>query len=266
MDTDEDSPFGVSLDCSDDEVESNEPTTGSVEYELLTTSDLHHEMKNDIIKVSNVLHVSEAIAKCISSKCEWNVNKVMSKYCDLNSFLLSLNTTSCIPDYDIQPTNQREICLIPLVETKVTSFKCGHQFCDSCCSEYFRAKVLNDGVGNEIKCPALHCNMLIDDAIIIELIPENAKQTLLQLIAHAFVATNPLLQHCPSEGCEYTIKAKTLIATQAVCRCGFESCLQCGEIWHDVITCSLLKKWISTPMDDVENNQWLKANAKKCPN
>ncbi|KAG4070322.1 hypothetical protein HA402_009401 [Bradysia odoriphaga] len=63
------------------------------------------------------------------------------------------------------------------------------------------------------------------------------------------------------------MKASTLEPVQArvICKCGSESCFQCGEIWHDAITCALLAKWKRICVDDFENAEWLYFNTKKCP-
>lgn len=258
-DIDENSQIGLLTDISDDVDEPNRSVGDIVDaeyYELLTTSDLFHEMKNDIAKVSTVLCVSEATAKCLLNKFEWNIEKLLDRYCecpDLNSFLLSWtieNFRSRISTPVAESITECEICFNPLAEGKLVNFHCGHRFCENCCSRYLEAKVLNDGKGNEIECPNADCKMLIDDTNVMELIPENAKHRLVSLVARALIGSNPLLRYCQSEDCEYIVKAKSIMRPVPVtCKCGFESCLQCGEIWHESITCALLRKLIRICVD-----------------
>lgn len=272
-DTDDDLGLIPTSDLSDESDEAKSEVVDSTrEYEFVTTTDLICEMRNAVTVVSSILNVCEGFAKSLLIEFQWNVDDIVNEYYDfakLNTTfqLLSLADTTSFGDSTTvaELITECQICLTPLAETTVTLFDCGHRFCENCCRRYFEAKVLNDGEGSNIKCPQTGCDMLVNDSTLIRLIPDNALHILLTLMTHSYVESNPLLRYCPSEGCKYTMKANKLELAVVVCECGFESCLQCGEIWHNPISCELLKKWIRICIDDLENAEWLYDNTKKCP-
>ncbi|KAG4078504.1 hypothetical protein HA402_009216 [Bradysia odoriphaga] len=250
---------------------SNKDQVMKQKYEIMSTSGLICTMKNDSQTVVNILLVSEPIARLLMNHFKWNVEKLMNDYYaahNLDVFFESVGIGN--PEsfaYTVaDPIIECEICLLPFTEVNSISFVCGHQFCDSCCCRYFEEKILNDGEANNIRCPHSSCKMLIDDDTVLNLISENARQRWEILIAHTFVKSHPLMRYCRSEDCEYAVKVKVLEPSQVICKCGYESCLKCGEMWHDSVTCDLLKKWIEIQLEDVESAKWMKEHAKRCPN
>lgn len=270
--TDDDLGLIPSGDISEESDETkSDGANNNYECEFVTTSDLFSDMRNDVVTVSVVLNVYEGIAKSFLDKFEWNMEKLVDRYydaTDLNEFFASINIEDPISkpaDPDADTSTECQICFASFEETAVITFYCGHRFCEDCCSRYFEAKVVNDGQGTNIKCPDSNCDVLIDDAIVIKLIPDQALHILLTLITHSYVEHNPLLRYCQMEGCKYTMKANGLEKIIVTCQCGFESCLRCGAIWHSAITCELLEKWIRICIDDIENAEWLYENTKRCP-
>lgn len=244
------------------------------EYELLSHNGLVTIMKNEIYKISNILIVSEVIARCLLNYYKWNKEQLLDDYYnsrDINVFFQSagIDNPSSVVDMDgtaySEPLKDCGICFTSFSQTRAIFLLCGHQFCSNCCGQYFQAKVLNDGEGNMIKCPDPDCKMLIDDATIMELIPDNVKHRFETLITQTFVLSNPLLRFCQSADCKYTIKVQKVESLPVICKCGFESCFSCGQLWHDSVSCALLEKWIRCSVDDAESFKWIQENAKKCP-
>lgn len=245
------------------------------QYEIFSITGLICNMKNDMQAVVNVLFVSEPIARCLMNHFKWDVEQLMNEYYtanDLDLFFESAsihNPESLLANTVDDPTNECEICLLPFTEGGTLNFLCGHQFCDTCCCQYFEEKILNDGEAIRIQCPHTNCKMLVDDETILNLISEKAVNRWEMLIAQKFVMSHPLMRFCQSEDCDYTVKIKMVEQVDPIkvtCKCGYESCLQCGEMWHDSVTCDLLKKWIIDIIEDVESAKWLQENAKQCPN
>ncbi len=282
-DTDEDLEVINLLDFGDDGEESessisdlrngnNNSQIATQEYEILTTSDLIHKMQIEIEKIKSIMVVNGPIARCLLNHYKWNLDELVNNYYDsddLDAFFQSMgvdNPASVMAIDPVDPVTDCKICYAPFEEVDgTTSFLCGHQFCEFCCGRYFQAKVKNDGEGNRIKCPDPDCKMLIEDATVLKLIPENVRHQFEVLITRTFVSSNPFLRYCQALGCEFAIKANKLEPLLVVCKCGFESCLQCGEIWHDSIACALLKNWIKSFIEDCESAQWMEKNAKRCP-
>lgn len=54
-------------------------------------------------------------------------------------------------------------------------------------------------------------------------------------------------------------------AQSAMCRCGQEVCLWCGEENHAPILCNVMVQWKKKNESDSETFNWIKANTKPCP-
>lgn len=240
-------------------------------YEVLRRSELICSMKEIVAKIANILFVSEPIARCLLNQFKWNMDELLNDYYnsgDLDKFFQSFGIdkpASVIDETSFDPNANCGICFTPISETEAAFLLCGHQFCANCCCQYFQAKIINDGEGNRIKCPEPDCKLLIDDETIMELIPENVKHRFEILISDTFVSSHPLIRWCRSTDCEYAIKVQKVEYFPVICKCGFESCVSCGELWHDSVTCALLKKWIQCSLEDAESYKWIQENAKKCP-
>lgn len=277
--SDEDDDLEVENFCVDSdseevfEVSHNENATPFVlpEYELLSHSGLIDNMRNDICLITNIIIVTEPIARCLLNHYKWNKEQLLDDYYnsgDLNVFFQSVGIDNpamiICGERNSDLITDCGICYTSLSEARVSSFRCGHRFCSNCCCQYFQAKILNDGEG-KIKCPEPDCKMLIDDATIMGLVPRDVQHRFESLITQIYVASNPLIRWCRSTDCEYAVKVRKPETFLVICKCGFESCFSCGELWHVPITCALLKKWTQSCVEDIESYKWIQDNAKKCP-
>lgn len=236
-------------------------------YEALNIDELFFDMKQEITKISNILIVSQPIAKCLLNHYKWNKDELLNdcfNYQDMNAFFNSVGINIQLPMVS-GALKDCGICFTPFSQTNEKIFMCGHQFCVNCCVRYFQVKILSDGEGNYIKCPDSDCKMWIDDETIMEVIPKNVQDRLKALSTTSFVLSNPLYSWCRQPNCEYAIKVEKVEPLPVICKCGFESCFACGELWHESVTCALLKKWIQFSADDAESYKWIQENAKKCP-
>ncbi|EMP38931.1 E3 ubiquitin-protein ligase ARIH1, partial [Chelonia mydas] len=144
-----------------------------------------------------------------------------------------------------------------------TGLECGHKFCMQCWSEYLTTKIMEEGMGQTISCPAHGCDILVDDNTVMRLITDSKVKLKYQhLITNSFVECNRLLKWCPAPDCHHVVKVQYPDAKPVRCKCGRQFCFNCGENWHDPVKCKWLKKWIKKCDDDSETSNWIAANTK----
>ena len=49
----------------------------------------------------------------------------------------------------------------------MTGLECGHIFCTICWQHYLTYKIMCEGIGQTISCPASKCDILVDDNIVL---------------------------------------------------------------------------------------------------
>jgi ariadne-1 len=70
----------------------------------------------------------------------------------------------------------------------MSGLECGHRFCVSCWAEYLTTKIMSEGIGQTISCAAHNCEILIDDATVMKLVPDAKVRLKYQhLITNSFV-------------------------------------------------------------------------------
>ena len=77
--------------------------------------------------------------------------------------------------------------------------ECGDRFCCSCWAEYLTTKIMSEGIGQTIACAAHGCDLLIDDATVMRLLPDPKVRLKYQhLITNSFVEVSSHLigVHC----------------------------------------------------------------------
>ncbi|XP_070957127.1 uncharacterized protein [Macaca nemestrina] len=113
------------------------------------------------------------ITRILLSHFNWDQEKLMERYFDGNleklfaechvinpskkSRTRQMNTRSSAQDMPCQ------ICCLNYPNSYFTGLECGHKFCMQCWSEYLTTKIMEDGMGQTISCPAHGCDILVDD-------------------------------------------------------------------------------------------------------
>ena len=65
---------------------------------------------------------------------------------------------------------------------------CGHRACNSCWTKYLTRKILSDGMGQTISCPAHECDIQIDDVTVMNFVTDlEVRNKYLHLITNSFV-------------------------------------------------------------------------------
>jgi len=70
----------------------------------------------------------------------------------------------------------------------LTGLGCGHRFCTQCWGEYLKNKIMEEGLGHSITCPASKCDILVDDVTVMRLVTDHrVKNKYQHLIINSFV-------------------------------------------------------------------------------
>ncbi len=165
------------------------------------------------------------------------------------------------------PTEQTcLICCSTKPISEMTGIECGHIFCRNCWQNYLTYKIMHEGIGQTIPCPA-QCDILVDDKTVLNLIASSDVRSKYQhLITNSFVECNRSMRWCPGTNCTNAIKASYCDVAMVICTgCQTSFCFQCGQAWHEPIKCKWLKKWQKKCHDDSETSNWIAANTKECP-
>uniref|UniRef100_A0A8C5ASN4 RBR-type E3 ubiquitin transferase n=1 Tax=Gadus morhua TaxID=8049 RepID=A0A8C5ASN4_GADMO len=101
----------------------------------------------------------------------------------------SINTRSSAQDMPCQ------ICYLNYPNSYFTGLECGHKFCMQCWGDYLTTKIIEEGMGQTISCPAHSCDILVDDNTVMRLITDSKVKLKYQhLITNSFVERYLYLQ------------------------------------------------------------------------
>ncbi|CAF0788086.1 unnamed protein product [Adineta steineri] len=158
------------------------------------------------------------------------------------------------------------ICCSTKPINDMAGLECGHTFCIICWQQYLTYKIMHEGIGQTIPCPA-KCDILVDDRTVLRLIEDSdVRRKYQHLITNSFVECNRNMRWCPGTNCTNAIKAPYCDVAMVTCTtCKTSFCFQCGQNWHEPIKCKWLKKWQKKCHDDSETSNWIAANTKECP-
>ena len=71
-----------------------------------------------------------------------------------------------------------------------------------CWKEYLETKIVQDGVSLSIQCPSGDCQVLVNDATVLELLKDSEHATKYELlITNNLVECNGLMRWCPAANC-----------------------------------------------------------------
>uniref|UniRef100_A0A4W5LQG4 RBR-type E3 ubiquitin transferase n=1 Tax=Hucho hucho TaxID=62062 RepID=A0A4W5LQG4_9TELE len=244
-------------------------------FEVLTAEQILQHMVECIREVNDVIQNPATITRILLSHFNWDKEKLMERYFDGNldklfsechvinpskkSRTRLMNTRSSAQDLPCQ------ICYLNYPNTYFTGLECGHKFCMQCWGDYLTTKIIEEGMGQTISCPAHSCDILVDDNTVMIVMYSFCLYQLLMLLSSSRPQCNRLLKWCPAPDCHHVVKVQYPDAKPVRCTCGRQFCFNCGENWHDPVKCKWLRKWIKKCDDDSETSNWIAANTRECP-
>jgi len=193
------------------------------QYEVLSTDEIVKHMLDCIREVNTVVQIPSTITRILLNFFNWDKEKLMEKFFDGNQDDLFREARVVNPFKKINiakpkvvnkalGTEECEICYMVQPAAQMTGLECGHRFCLQCWNEYLTTKIMEEGVGQTIGCPAHNCPILVDDDTAMGLVRDpRVKLKFQHLITNSFVKCNRLLRWCPSPDCSYAVKVGPFI-------------------------------------------------------
>uniref|UniRef100_A0A8C7ZW24 RBR-type E3 ubiquitin transferase n=1 Tax=Oryzias sinensis TaxID=183150 RepID=A0A8C7ZW24_9TELE len=174
-------------------------------FEVLTAEQILQHMVECIREVNEVIQNPATITRILLSHFNWDKEKLMERYFDGNLDKLfsechvinpskkprirpPINTRSSAQDMPCQ------ICYLNFPNSYFTGLECGHKFCMQCWGDYLTTKIIEEGMGQTISCPAHSCDILVDDNTVMRLITDSKVKLKYQhLITNSFVELKTVL-------------------------------------------------------------------------
>uniref|UniRef100_A0A8K9X5X6 RBR-type E3 ubiquitin transferase n=1 Tax=Oncorhynchus mykiss TaxID=8022 RepID=A0A8K9X5X6_ONCMY len=167
-------------------------------FEVLTAEQILQHMVECIREVNEVIQNPATITRILLSHFNWDREKLMERYFDGNvdklfsechvinpckkSRTRLMSTRSAVQDLPCQ------ICYLNYPNSYFTGLECGHKFCLQCWGDYLTTKIIEEGMGQTISCPAHSCDILVDDNTVMRLITDSKVKLKYQhLITNSFV-------------------------------------------------------------------------------
>ncbi|KRY35967.1 protein ariadne-1 [Trichinella spiralis] len=252
------------------------------QLEVLTTGDVSNYMQSIVRQITSILQLPEVTIRMLLNHFHWDKEKLMERFYDSpDPHKLFEEAGIADPRVTDTPKSDKpgtsvttgssdklmcEICLHTFTYFGMIGLQCKHFYCTRCWTQYLTSKIMDEGVSQGIKCAGFPCNVLVDDSTIMKLVrEERVRARYNYLIVKTFIECSRTFRWCPAPNCEYVIRVFNLDVRKVKCKCGYLFCFDCGEEWHDPISCEMLAKWLKKCTDDNETSNWLAANTKECP-
>ncbi|CAN0319207.1 unnamed protein product [Lampetra fluviatilis] len=172
-------------------------------HEVLTAEQVVQHMVECIKEVNEVIEIPATTTRILLSHFNWDKEKLMERrvgggggccgvlggprgswgvggpwYFDGNLDKLFAECHVINPNNrklrSARPTSTRSssqevfcwICYLTFPPSFMTGLECGHRFCVQCWNEYLKTKIMDEGMGQTISCPAHGCDILVDDSTV----------------------------------------------------------------------------------------------------
>lgn len=159
----------------------------------------------------------------------------------------------------------------------IAHFGCGHVVDKDCMKEYLEDQIYRNGEDCvNTSCPNEECKFFCSHLLIEEICDKKAQEVYYKHLLSHFCKKAPYILPCLGLDCNlfYSIPENVLDSSlkapqqNALCECGWSTCLRCGLRGHQPLNCELNQEWVYQMESLLSslNNNWLKSNTKKCPN
>ncbi|CAG9807693.1 unnamed protein product [Chironomus riparius] len=259
----------ISLDSSDceDEINLSELTSEKVnKIQILSFDDVKDVMEAEIREIQNVTELSKQLTKLLLNNFNWDKIKLLDRFYEVGEEELINSLKIKVPDkinISQQIATHCQICLE--ADNELLKISCGHGYCKECWEKYLTLKIIDEGCGDGIACPAHKCHLLLDENMIIStLTNQTVRERYKFLLCNNYVLCNRLIRFCPMPKCNSVIKTEIAKVT-VQCSCGLIFCFQCGIDLHEPVICETVVKWEKLIKTDGLSNKWIYENTKNCP-
>ena len=242
---------------------------------VLMTSQVVEVLFKELKEVQNIIQIPMTSVRILLNHFKWDKQKLYERYYQESSSEDIFEEAKVLSPSKIEELAAKtmdssstdcEICFLPLSHSSKAGLECGHLFCTDCWKEYLETKIVQDGVSLSIQCPSGDCQVLVNDATVLQLLKDSEHATKYELlITNNLVECNGLMRWCPAPNCHNAVHVSDAGMQEVACTCGHRYCFACGGDWHAPVTCAMLKKWAKKCEDDSETVNWINANTKECP-
>ncbi|ESR48151.1 hypothetical protein CICLE_v10003455mg [Citrus x clementina] len=229
----------------------------------------------DLLRVMDLLSVKEKHARTLLIHYRWDVEKVFAVLVEEGKDKLFAQAGVTVVENDHQvPLSQCSstfccnICCDDVSPQEVTTMDCGHCFCNNCWTEHFIVKI-NDGQSRRIKCMALKCNVVCDEAKIRCLVSardSNIADKFERFLLESYIDDNRRVKWCPSvPHCGNAIQVEADELCEVECACGFQFCFSCSSVAHSPCSCLMWELWSKKFEVESLSLNWISSHTKPCP-
>jgi len=162
-----------------------------------------------------------------------------------------------------------QICFSNCPFEKCSSLCCGHLFCIDCWQSHLEISI-KSGLSIRIQCMEQNCFTKVTEEFVYTILQstsnDNIRKKFDDYSFNEYVASNPLLRHCPGVNCTIVFQAKQNLAHKVKCnQCSASMCFKCKLDYHAPTDCKTIKKWLTKCADDSETANYISVNTKDCP-
>jgi len=154
------------------------------------------------------------------------------------------------------------------IEEMYTLDKCYHRFCFECLGRFVLVKV-QEGQTQNMKCPDPDCKEFMTPAEVRHVVDEETYSKYEEFTLASALNAMPDIRWCPKPDCKNAMIGgeENLMMVCSNSECRFSFCFKCKEEWHADATCEQYQQWRRENSEaDAKYDEWVKANAKMCPN
>jgi len=153
------------------------------------------------------------------------------------------------------------------IEQMYTMDKCYHRFCFDCLGQFVLIKV-KEGQTHTLKCPDPDCKEFMSPNEVKHVVDAETYAKYEEFALASALNSMPDIRWCPKPNCKNAMIGEEqnpmMICSNPQCR--FTFCFNCKEEWHADATCEQFQEWRHENSEaDAKYDEWVKANAKKCP-
>lgn len=237
--------------------------------QILSFNEVKSLMEIEIEDIQNVTKLPKQLTKILLNNFNWDKVKLLDRFYEVGEEELIKSLKIEVPDksnMDQEPNDATRCQICLEADTEILKTKCGHGYCKECWEHYLTVKIIDEGCGDGICCPAHKCHFLLDENMIINtLTNQTVRERYKYLLCNNYVLCNRLIRFCPMPKCNSIIKTEIAKVT-VQCTCGLIFCFLCGLDLHEPVMCETVLKWEKLMKTDGLSSKWIYENTKNCPN
>lgn len=245
---------------------SDKMRTGETGVRVVDYTEVESIMASLIGEVTNLLNVSDDIARILLCHFKWNKERLVdSYYSDSDELLVKVGAQAKPEDVAIFPEGMFTcpICADEALPSEMVGLGCNHLVCKTCWGCYLNGKIGEGPSCVRTNCPMFKCSQIVPCSVFNNVCAPVEKDKFRVFMTRNFIEFSKSFKWCPSAGCEKVAIASAGVTTVR-CDCGAAFCFKCGEESHEPVQCSYLTEWSEKCSNESETANWILAHTKKC--